>query len=78
MLALGGLWQSLQTGVSTVTRRDFRFRVIAANPRTPASFSHVYVVARLFGRDIAMDPTYRSNALGYEYPVRFRVGDSPA
>lgn len=57
---------------------DFRFRVIAANPRTPASFSHVYVVARLFGRDIAMDPTYRSNAMGYEYPVRFRVGDSPA
>ena len=57
---------------------DLRFRVIAANPRNRASFSHVYVVARLFGRDIVLDPTYRSNALGYEYPARFRVGDFPA
>ena len=57
---------------------EFKFRVIAANPRNPASFSHVYVIARLGGREIAMDPTYRSNAMGYEYPVRYRTGDAPA
>jgi len=57
---------------------DFRFRVIAANPRNPRSFSHVYVVARLAGRDIPLDPTFRSNGLGYEYPGRFRVGEMPA
>ena len=57
---------------------DFKFRVIASNPNSPRSFSHVYAVARVGGKDIPMDPTYESNALGYEYPVRYRVGDTPA
>jgi len=52
-----------------------RFRVIAANPRFPRSFSHVYVVANVRGREIPMDPTYPENPIGYEYPRRFRTGD---
>jgi transglutaminase-like putative cysteine protease len=51
------------------------FRVIAANPDFPSSFSHVYVVARLGGKSIALDPTYSSNTLGYEYPRHSRMGD---
>lgn len=52
-----------------------RFRVIAADPRRPRSFSHVYVVARVGSRDIALDPTYRSNAAGWQYPLATRAGD---
>ena len=52
-----------------------QFRVIAANPRFPRSFSHVYVVASVRGRRIALDPTYRENQPGYEYPSRTRMGD---
>lgn len=51
------------------------FRVVAVNPRFPRSFSHVYVVARLGGKAIALDPTYASNALGFEFPVHTRMGD---
>jgi hypothetical protein len=52
-----------------------KFRVIAANPRRPRDFSHVYAVAQIGGREIALDPTYRSNPFGYEYPRATRMGD---
>jgi transglutaminase-like putative cysteine protease len=51
----------------------FSFKVIATNP-VSQNFSHVYVVADLGGRKIAMDPTYRDNAFGWEYPRVFRTG----
>jgi transglutaminase-like putative cysteine protease len=54
---------------------EMRFRVIAANRARPRDFSHVYVVARLGGRDVALDPTYRTNPVGYEYPRHTRMGD---
>jgi transglutaminase-like putative cysteine protease len=54
---------------------SLKFRAIAANPHHPESFSHVYVVANVRGRNVAMDPTYRENRMGYEYPARTRVGD---
>lgn len=54
---------------------DLRFRVIAANPRFPRNFSHVYVVAKLGGHDIPLDPTYRDNQPGYQYPRVTRMGD---
>ncbi len=56
---------------------SLKFRVIAANPKAKSRFSHVYVVARLGSRDIAMDPTYHQNGIGYEYPGAFRTGDFP-
>ena len=52
-----------------------RFRVVAANPRAPQTFSHVYVMANIGGRDIALDPTYRSNPFDFQYPAVTRVGD---
>lgn len=54
---------------------ELRFRAIAANPNNPGRFSHVYVMARVAGRDVAMDPTYHENALGFEWPARSRVED---
>lgn len=51
------------------------FRVIAANPAAPGSFSHVYVVATVAGRRVALDPTYSSNAPGYEFAAITRKGD---
>jgi transglutaminase-like putative cysteine protease len=52
------------------------FRVIAANPRFTHQFSHVYLVmAPVSGQRLALDPTYSTNPLGYEYPFRSRVGD---
>lgn len=57
---------------------QFDFCVIAANPIRPRAFSHVYVIATIGGKRIALDPTYRSNAPGYEFPGRFRVGGMPA
>jgi hypothetical protein len=53
---------------------DLNFRVVAANPRTPGRFSHVYVTARMGGKTIALDPTYPSNRPGFE-PPHSRVGD---
>ncbi len=44
---------------------EFRYRVVAADPRSKA-FSHVYAVARLDGEDIPLDPTYRGNRMGWE------------
>lgn len=54
---------------------DLRFRAIAANPRFPRTFSHVYVVATVGGRPIPLDPTYRNNEPGFEYPGALRTGD---
>jgi transglutaminase-like putative cysteine protease len=45
-----------------------KFKVIAANPSQPGTFSHVYVVANVAGRDLALDPTFHGNPAGYEYP----------
>lgn len=42
------------------------FKVVAANPLRPRSFSHVYVVANMGGRKVALDPTYPNNRLGSE------------
>ena len=47
---------------------DLAFRVIAANPRAPRTFTHVYLVATIGGKKIAMDPTYPGNMLGWSYP----------
>jgi transglutaminase-like putative cysteine protease len=54
------------------------FRVIAANPRLPHQFSHVYVVlapGTVAGQRVALDPTYSTNPIGFEYPLPTRVGD---
>lgn len=53
---------------------DLKFRVIAANPANPRTFSHVYVVVRMFGKDIPLDPTYASNPFGIA-PRGTRMGD---
>lgn len=54
---------------------ELRFRVIAAHPRFPRSFSHVYPVARLGGAWVGFDPTYPNNPAGFEYPHPTRIGD---
>lgn len=53
------------------------FRVIAANPHYPRSFSHVYVIATVNGKLVPLDPTYSTTPAGFEYPLRTRVGDFP-
>jgi len=55
-----------------------RFRVIATNPGAPSRFTHVYVMARIAGRDVALDPTYTTTPAGWQYPGRLRVGELPA
>jgi transglutaminase-like putative cysteine protease len=57
---------------------DLRFKVIGADRSRPGRFSHVYVTARVRGRTVAMDPTYRSNRLGTEYARPTRVAEVPA
>lgn len=57
---------------------DLKFRVIAANPRSPRGFSHVYAVANMGGKSVPMDPTYSSNPLGWQYPNPYRVAEVPA
>jgi transglutaminase-like putative cysteine protease len=52
---------------------ELRFKAIAANPTQPGTFSHVYVVARVSGQDIALDPTFHGNPAGYEYPLASRA-----
>lgn len=54
---------------------DLRFRVIAANRSRPRTFSHVYVMARIGRRDIALDPTYLGNPAGWQHPRPSRIGD---
>jgi transglutaminase-like putative cysteine protease len=51
---------------------ELKFKVVAANPAAPGVFSHVYVVAKLGGQDIALDPTFHGNPAGYEYPLASR------
>lgn len=57
---------------------SLRFRVIGANPRQPGAFSHVYVVANMNGKDVALDPTYASSRMGWQHPKPSRIGDYPA
>lgn len=54
---------------------DFRFRAIAANPRAPRQFSHVYVVARIGNKDVPLDPTFHQAEPGYQYARPSRVED---
>jgi transglutaminase-like putative cysteine protease len=54
------------------------FRVIGANPSRPGSFSHVYVVANVKGKEIALDPTYPQTPIGWQHPSPSRIGDYPA
>jgi transglutaminase-like putative cysteine protease len=54
---------------------DLKFRAIAANPRAPQQFSHVYVVARVGNRDLPLDPTYHQAEPGYQYARPTRVED---
>jgi hypothetical protein len=56
---------------------NLRFRVIGANPRRPGSFSHVYVVANVKGKDVALDPTYPDTPMGWQHPSPSRIGDFP-
>ena len=56
---------------------QLRFRVVAANPASPRTYSHVFVMARMNGRDYALDPTYRTNPFDYQYPAITRRGDFP-
>jgi transglutaminase-like putative cysteine protease len=44
-----------------------KFRAIGTHPQKPEQFSHVYVVAQLGNRQLAMDPTRAGTALGWEY-----------
>lgn len=55
-----------------------RFRAVAVDRSRPRSFSHVLTIARLQGRDVALDPIYHSNELGETYPEPFRVMELPA
>jgi transglutaminase-like putative cysteine protease len=57
---------------------NLRFRVIAANPGRPGTWSHVYAVANVRGREIALDPTYPSSRMGWQHPTPSRIGDFPA
>jgi transglutaminase-like putative cysteine protease len=54
------------------------FKVVAADPRRPNTFSHVYVVARIGRGDVPLDPTYADNTLGTEPPMIFRTWMVPA
>lgn len=53
------------------------FKVVAADPRRPRTFSHVYVVANVQGHPWALDPTYPDNTLGTE-PRSYRTWMVPA
>lgn len=48
------------------------FRVVAANRRAPGTFSHVYVVAHVGGRDLPLDPTYAHTPPGWQVPGPLR------
>lgn len=55
-----------------------QFKVIAADPRRPGTFTHVYLVAYPAGRAVALDPTYAENLMGYEPPRPYRTAMVPA
>lgn len=50
------------------------FRVIGVDRKQPGRFSHVYVVAQLGAKKVAMDPTWAGTPLGWEFPRPTRVG----
>lgn len=52
-------------------KAELKLRAIAANPASTA-FSHVYVVATIAGKPLALDPTYSSSLAGFEYPLARR------
>ena len=54
---------------------DLGFRTVAANPLRPRSFSHVFVIAVVGGKQIALDPTYQDTPMGWQVPAPSRVGD---
>ena len=54
---------------------SLKFRVIAANPARPGTYSHVYVVANVRGKEFALDPTYSSSRMGWQHPSPSRIGD---
>ena len=56
---------------------SLKFRVIAANPNQPGTYSHVYVVASVRGKEFALDPTYSSSRMGWQHPRPSRIGDFP-
>jgi transglutaminase-like putative cysteine protease len=56
---------------------SLKFRVIAANPNARGTYSHVYVVANVRGKEFAMDPTYSSSRMGWQHPSPSRIGDFP-
>ena len=55
---------------------ELRFRAIGVRPGSPA-FSHVYVVARLQGREIPLDPTYAGTPVGWQFPRPSVMEDFP-
>lgn len=54
-------------------RARLSFRAIGTDARNPAKFSHVYVVARHGGREVALDPTVPGTPLGWQYPQPTRI-----
>jgi transglutaminase-like putative cysteine protease len=57
---------------------DFAFKVVALKSSNPHAFSHVFVVANVKGKRIALDPTYQVNPMGWQYPNPFRSAEVPA
>lgn len=55
-----------------------QFKIVAADPQRPNTFSHVYLESFLNNRWVAMDPTYTQNTLGDEPAQRFRTWTVPA
>jgi len=49
-----------------------QFKVVAVDPARRDTFSHVYLVANVMGRPVALDPTYPQNLMGFEYPNPYR------
>lgn len=50
-------------------------RAIGVNRRRPDQFSHVYVVARMNGREVPLDPTWPWMNPGWQHPHPAVVGD---
>lgn len=53
------------------------FRAIGAKRNQPGQYSHVYVVAKVKGQDVPLDPTYSTTPMGWEHPSPSRIGDFP-
>jgi len=51
---------------------------VALSARNPSVFSHVYVVASVAGKRISLDPTYKSNAMGWHHPNPNRFVEATA